>query len=149
MPFNFHLQSVLDYRRTLVDRRRAEVAAAERHLRLEEDLLAGLHAAHAYAMAAYQTDVDCTVDVAQSDQLGLHLRELETSIAMQAGALDRARATYECARAELLELEKDAKSLEKLRDRQLEQYETEARRRERAEATEVTATFHRRFQESR
>lgn len=148
MPFSFRLQSVLDYRQALADRKRAEVAVAERQLREEENRLAALYVAHAQAMDGYEFGQDVQVDVTHLDHLTVHLQELETSIAIQVGAVERMEAVHESARAELLGLEKDAKTLEKLRDRQHEEYEAEAGRRDRIDANEVALTFHRRFKGS-
>ena len=148
MAFNFRLQNVLDYRRGLADRMKADVAITERQLRDEEARLAQLYADHEQTLARLATPDDFSVDIGQIEHATIHLDTIEHGIATQRAQLERARATYEQARAALIALEKDAKTLEKLRERQAHEYTAESNRKEQADASEITATFHRRFQDA-
>ncbi len=63
--------------------------------------------------------------------------------------IERCRRETEAAQAQLVELSKEMKALEKLRERQQDEYLQEDARRERAETSELASLRHRWMQVAR
>lgn len=151
MPaFRFRLQSVLDYRASLVDRARLELAALQARLHEAEDTLAALRRAEQDALhelAAAQAAK--RLDLAEVTRLLEYVDALAEQIAAQRQVVERRRQEADDQQQRVLELAQAARVLEKLRDRQLEEYLQEDARRERAETSEIAAQRHQRLQVTR
>ena len=148
--FKFRLQSILDYRAGLVDRARMEVGALQAREREEELVRERLQgeeqATHALAAAL---QVGGALDLAELTRLLASADAIEARIADQDEVVEACRREIDEATARLVELSKDAKALEKLRDRQQEEYVQEDARRERAETSELASLRHRLLQVAR
>lgn len=140
MPFKFNLQSVLDYRQSLVDTAQTELMAAQAALQQEEKALDALRA-HERTTARRLHDAQHKPRI--SIPTVLQIMEESTLVGMrindQVQLIQRRAAEVERARAHLAELLKDVKSLEKLRERRAEEHEQEERRLETAEMGELAA----------
>jgi flagellar FliJ protein len=143
--FKFRLQNVLDYRRTLVDRTHFELATAQARLREEEQDLERLRAAESAATTRLSEVQRQQVHLPEVLQLSDHLSVLLGRIAEQSGAVDRARAEVERLHQQAVAQSKDAKALEKLRDRQSEETAVEQRRLEQIETSELAALQYQRL----
>ncbi len=148
--FKFRLQSILEYRAGLVDRVRLEVAAL--HVQLchamdvREDLRADLHATFA---ALNDIQAGGALDMAELTRLMAGAEAIEDRIEAQGFVVERCRRDVDEATARLVELSKAAKALEKLRERQRDEFRQEDARRERAETSELASLRHRSMQVAR
>lgn len=147
VQFNFRLQSVLEYRRSLADRLQIALADRLRQVQDAELRLADLHQSREQALDSLGASRDDVLDLNLATHLGIHVEQLEMEIQAQGEVIERARGEYEQVRAELLELEKSAKTLEKLRDRQRDEWSADELRREQAELSELASVFHQRASE--
>jgi flagellar protein FliJ len=148
--FKFRLQSILDYRASLVDRARQEVGAARARLRQEEERLKRLRMgvrASLDALALAQGGGALDLDEVARLQAGVEV--LERRIEEQHLVVAGARHEAELAQARLVGLSKDAKALEKLRERQQEEWAADTARREQAELSELASLRHRWMQAAR
>ena len=148
--FTFRLQSVLDYRAGLVDRARMVVGALQAREREEELVRERLRAAESatHAMLA-ALQIGGALDMAELTRLMGAADALAARIEEQGHVIARCRQETEEAQAQLVELSKDAKALEKLRERQQAEYLQEDARRERVETSELASLRHRWMQATR
>ena len=154
----FRLQPVLDYRTTLVDRLRLELAALRRRQQAEAERLAALQAAERQALAALRAQQAPTavpdstasvrsessngeessmLDLPQLMQLTEHLHLLEARIAAQQEVVARLATEEAELQQRIVAQSKDVKALEKLRDRQQEEHARAEARLERRETSEL------------
>ena len=148
--FKFRLQSILDYRSGLVDRVRMEVGALQARQREEELVRERLRAVEGATFAALaELQVGGALDMAELNRLMEAADALATRIEEQGLVIERCRRETDEAQARLVELSKEAKALEKLRERQQDEYLQEDARRERAETSELASLRHRWMQVAR
>jgi flagellar FliJ protein len=140
MPtFSFRLQKVLEYRQALVDRLSAELASLRRSHEQAESRLADLHCAERSALSQLGARREATLDIPEMIQTAGHLDSLRGQIAEQASVVHRISQEVNAMRSDLLEGAKNARTLQRLRDRQAEEHLQEARRQDGRDAGEVTA----------
>lgn len=142
--FAFRLQSVLDYRESLVDRARMELAALQSLLRDAEETLDALRQAEHEGLdelAAAQRNT--TLDLPDITRLLEYIQAVGERIEEQREVIVRRRHDVEAQQEQLVALARDAKALEKLRERQHEEHQQDDLRRERDEMSEIAATRHR------
>lgn len=142
--FNFRLQSILDYRRSLVDQLRTELAGLQLKCQQEENEVAALEAAEWNAINALATTRQESVDMSQALQVEERLALVQKSIALQTEVVERIRAQIEGMREDLLELTKESKALEKLRERHQEEFVRDGQRLERIDTSDLGALQFRR-----
>ena len=147
--FRFRLQSVLDYRRTLVDRTQMEVAALRQRQRQEEEILEALRASERTTLARLQRAQQATLDRPTLTHLLDHIQVLTARIAEQESVVELRRREADELQEKLVGLAKEAKALEKLRQRQEEVYAQESLRQERLESSEAAALQYRRLRRAR
>lgn len=138
----FRLQSVLDYRRNLVDNARLQLASLQMRCASEEERLSQLRASERNVIAEIHERQQGIVKVPEVMRLNEHLNVLARRISDQWSSVQRVRAEMERARGTLLDLTKDMKALEKLQERQLEEAAWETMRVERNETSEIAARRH-------
>jgi flagellar export protein FliJ len=142
--FAFRLQSVLDYRTSVVDRARLELAALQGRLRDAEDTLAGLQQSVRDAVAELAAAQRAgTLDLPEISRLLEYGQVLDQRIAEQQEVIARRQVDVDAQHEQVVALARDAKALEKLKDRQHEEYQQEDARRERDETSEIAAIRHR------
>jgi len=142
--YKFRLQSILDYRAGLVDRARMEVAALQTRQRGEEEArerLRGDERATLAALARIQTGG--ALDLAELTRLMGSVDALGARIEQQGLVIERCRREADEAQARLVALSMDAKALEKLRERQREEFLIEGARRDQTEMSELASLRHR------
>jgi flagellar export protein FliJ len=148
--FAFRLQNVLDYRMSLVDRARFELAALQVLLDDAEAILAALQQLSRDALAELMaTQTSAILDVAEITRLLEYGEVVASQIVEQRQVIEARRAAMHEQQQIVIGLARDAKALEKLRDRQVEEFQQEDARRERSETSEIASTRHQRFQVSR
>jgi flagellar protein FliJ len=139
----FKLQSVLDYRRNLVDNARLQLAGLEMRCADEDERLSQLRTSEREVIHEIHERQRNVVNVPDLMRLNEHLNVLAQRISNQWAAVQRLRTEIERARGVLLDLTKDMKALEKLQERQGEELAWETMRVERLETSEVAARRHR------
>ena len=138
----FRLQSVLDYRRNLVDGARLQLAGLAMRCTTEEERLERLRKSERDVVHEIHERQRSIVDVPEVMRLNEHLNVLAQRISNQWSAVQRLRGEIERARGTLLGLTKDMKALEKLQERQAEELAWAAMRLERSETSEIAARTH-------
>ncbi|MCC7106575.1 MAG: flagellar export protein FliJ [Chloroflexi bacterium] len=146
---DFRLQSVLDYRQSLVDRSLMELAALQHRQAQEEQRLEALRTAERVACARLEMAHDDILDMPAIRQLNEHLTFLTTRIQQQQTVVQRLRGEVVQLQQALPDLAKDVKALEKLRERKLIEHARHERRLERIESGEIAADRFRRLRAAR
>ena len=144
MPkFHFRLQPVLDHRLRQEEVAQVELAQAQTAQLKEESALQALHAAEAAAIDELERQrFTGRLDI-EALQLGLgYLGVLKAQILRQTHVVARARQHTEAKRQELVARVQERKTLERLRERQLEAFTREQNRAEAREADELVIMRH-------
>ena len=148
--YKFRLQSILDYRTGLVDRARMEVAALQARQRREEEVRERLRGNERATLAALaRIQAGGTLDLAELTRLIGSIDALAARIEEQDLVVESCRRETDEAQARLVALSIDAKALEKLRERQRDEFLLEGARREQAETSELASLRHRWIQLAR
>lgn len=143
MPvFRFTLESVLKLRNQSRDECRRQLGLAMSQLKqieqLDRQILAEQDDLRAYLKELSQQG---TVPVGMVSRCHMHLAQLERKRQQVLIAWAEARQRVEAQRAKLVEADQQVKVMEKLRDRQWEDYQKEQARRLRLEQEEVQAAY--------
>jgi flagellar protein FliJ len=145
--FRFRLQNVLDYRAGLADRARQELGVLQARVREAEEALAALFRAEQHALQQLgEAQSAPMMDLAAITRLLEYGQILTIRIAEQRGVIAQRQEEADAKQQEVIALAKDAKALEKLRERQLEEFQQDDARREQAETSEIAAIRHQRLQ---
>lgn len=146
--FRFRLQRVLDLREQVVEARRVALAAAlarEREVRQHLDALEGEMGRRLQALAVRERE---GVTVAELAPIRRYLEWLGQEREQAQTLLEAARAEVARRREELFRARQEARVLERLRERRLEQHRQDELRSELAQADDlVQSRFQRRTQE--
>jgi flagellar FliJ protein len=150
MPaFVFRLQNVLDYRSGLADRARQELGVLQTYLREAEATLAALLEAEQQALRELGTMQTAPfLDLAEITRMIEYGQVLAQEIVEQHHHVEERRQDVARQKERVIALAKDAKALEKLRERQLEEYQQVDNRREQSETSEIASIRHQRLQVS-
>ena len=147
--FRFRLQSVLDYRTGLADRARQELGVLQARVREAEEELAALRRSEQRALQQLgEAQCSTALDFAEITRLLEYGIVLEQQIEAQQQVIAQRQQKADAQQQNVIALAKDASALEKLRERQLEEYQQDDIRREQAETSEIASTRHQRFQVS-
>lgn len=147
--FRFRLQSVLDYRTGLADRARQELGVLQARVREAEEELAALHRSEQRALQQLgEAQRAKALDFAEITRLLEYGIVMEQQIETQRQVIAQRQQEADAQQQKVIALAKDAKALEKLRERQLEEYQQDDIRREQAETSEIASTRHQRLQVS-
>jgi flagellar export protein FliJ len=148
--FKFRLQSILDFRSGLVDRARMEVGALQARQRDQELVRERLRTEERATFDALaEQQAGGALDMAELTRLMGAADALATRIEEQGLVIERCRREADAAQVQLVELSKEAKALEKLRERQQDEHLQDDARRERAETSELASLRHRWMQVAR
>ena len=147
--FVFRLQNVLDYRTGLADRARQELAVLQARVSEAEEALANLRRSEQRALTQLTAaQASHALDLAEITRLLEYGQVLEGRIDDQHQVIAQRQQEANAQQEKVIALAKDARALEKLRERQQEEYQLEDARRERDETSEIASTRHQRFQVS-
>src|SRR3954464_5020686 len=148
MPgFAFRLQNVLDYRAGLADRARQELGVLQTYLRGAEATLAALLKAEQQSLRSLaEAQSSRLLDMPEITRLLEYGQVLAQEIVEQRHHVEERQQDVANQQARVVALAKDAKALEKLRERQLEEFQLEGNRREQAETSEIASVRHQRQQ---
>ena len=149
MGFVFRLQNVLDYRAGLADRARQELAALQARVREAQDELAALQRSEQRALQQLgAAQAEATLDLAEITRLLEYGLVMDQQIEAQEQVITQRQQEADAQQQQVIALAKDAKALENLRERQLEEFQQDDARREQAETSEIASTRHQRLQAS-
>ena len=149
MGFVFRLQNVLDYRAGLADRARQELAALQARVREAQDERDALQRSEQRALQQLGiAQAEDTLDLAEITRLLEYGLVLDQQIEAQEQVIAQRQQEADAQQQQVIALAKDAKALEKLRERQLEEFQQDDARREQAETSEIASTRHQRLQAS-
>ena len=150
MPgFVFRLQNVLDYRTGLADRARQELGVLQARVREAEEELAALQRSEQRALQRLgEAQATEALDLAEITRLLEYGTVLDQRIEAQYQVIAQRQQEADAQQQQVIALAKDAKALEKLRERQLEAHRQDDARREQAETSEIGSTRHQRLQAS-
>ena len=147
--FRFRLQNVLEYRTGLADRARQELGVLQARVREAEEELATLLRFEQRALQALGTAQSSgALDFAEITRLLEYGEVLTGRILQQHETIAERQRAVDEQQERVVALAKEAKALEKLRERQLEEFQIEDARREQAESSEIAAVRHQRAQGS-
>jgi flagellar export protein FliJ len=147
--FVFRLQNVLDYRAGLADRARQELGALQASLREAQEHLATLQRAEQRALRSLNhSQTAAMLDLPEITRMLEYGEVLATQIVVQQQVVAECQRAVDAQQERLVALSKDAKALEKLRDRQVVEFQQEDGRREQAETSEIASGRHQRQQVS-
>lgn len=145
--FRFRLQNVLDYRLGLADRARQELGVLQTHLREAEEVLDALHANERRALHQLgECHQAVPLDLHEISYLLECGQLLAQRIVAQRQVIAERQQAVDAQQQVVVGLAKDAKALEKLRERQEEEHAQEEHRREQAETSEIASMRHQRAQ---
>jgi flagellar export protein FliJ len=146
MPgFNFRLQNVLNYRTGLADRARQELGALQARVREAEEELATLHRFEQRALEQLgEAQSAALMDLPAISRLLEYGQILTQRIVEQHQVIVQRQQEADAQQQRVIALAKDARALEKLRERQSEEYQQDDLRREQAESSEIASTRHQR-----
>ena len=148
MPrFTFRLQTVLEHKQRLEELAQLEHARAQAAQDHEERSLAQLHDAEARGFAELERQrFDGRLDI-ESLQLGMtYLDALKVQITRQAQIVARVRRATEVKREALVASMQERKALERLREKQLKDFQVAELRREQVAQDEMVVMRHGRTQ---
>jgi flagellar export protein FliJ len=146
MAYSFRLQSVLDYRKLIVDRLWQEIASIEARRQDEQARLRDLTSAEAATLAALGERREKGLDGKQVVELAELLDVIQSQISERDSILRSLEHEADDLRRKAEDLDRRMKALEHMRDRQLDEHRLDQQRFERAATSEVAATFLRRQQ---
>ena len=120
--FQFELETVLSYKRQVLDALQVEHAAALVELRKQQELIETLWASYQAYSEEYRIRCAEGLDIRDvlSYQAGLRARERE--IQQETDYLAELRKKEEAKRSEVVTAKQDTSSIEKLREKKLESY---------------------------
>ncbi len=120
--FRFELETVLAYKQQMLDALQVEHAAALAELRRQQELIESLWASYKIYSEEYRVRCAAGLDIRDvlSYQAGLRARERE--IQQETDYLAELRKKEEAKRSEVVTAKQDTSSIEKLREKKLENY---------------------------
>lgn len=142
--FTFRLQPVLDHRRRLEDQAKQEFARAKSHELRARETLTNMECAFGegqYEMAeATQNDID----LAEVSACQRYLDRLKTAMLNQSDLVTTLHVASEEKRTGVVDGMKARKIVERLKERQYEQFKIDINRLEQKQTDELATTRHRR-----
>ncbi len=120
--FNFNLETVLSYNNQVLDNIKSEYATALQIVRKQQLKLDNLINKHIKLNAQIREKEITGIAVAEAMSYEIGLRVLEKKIKDETKILHELEKQAEAKRVELLEAKKDAMTMEKLKDKSLEEY---------------------------
>jgi flagellar export protein FliJ len=145
--FVFRLQNVLDYRAGLADRARQELGVLQGRVREAEEELAALHRSEQRALQQLgDAQAGDALDLAEITRLLEYGQVLDQRIEELHQVVAQRQQEADAQQQKVIALAKDARALEKLRERQMEEFQQDDNRRELAEMGEIASVRHQRLQ---
>ncbi|MBN1826864.1 MAG: flagellar export protein FliJ [Candidatus Eisenbacteria bacterium] len=135
--FRFRLQKVMNVKQCIEDRKKQDLAVAERTLEREERALSSLHDLEEECRRAVLEQRTGRIDIAWEEVHRARFDRLMRDICRQIEAVEHSRRRVSREREELVECSKERKTLEKLRENNLIEHMREWLRSEQKETDEI------------
>lgn len=120
--FKFALETVLSYKQQVLDALEAEHAAAVSKVRAQEKILDAVWQEYRDCNAQYREKKAEGITITEAMIFESSLRSAELHIQRETDRLEKLQQEAEKKREEMVEAKIDTSSLEKLKDKKLEQY---------------------------
>lgn len=120
--FRFSLETVLEYKNQALDALRAEHGAILARVRAQEKVIEDLEAEYREADADFTQRKLEGINVLDAMSFEQYLRSLERKLQEEYRKLDRLRQMEEQKRSQVVEARKETATIEKLKERKLEDY---------------------------
>jgi flagellar FliJ protein len=137
MPYRFRLQSVLDFRNSMVTRLQLELANIEAKALEEQTRLQTLRDGEQNVLQTLSTAREKGLDGQRIRQNAELLEVLQTELGQRLLVLHRLRSEADELRRKLESSLTRSKALENLRDRQIDEYRVDEQRQERVATGEI------------
>lgn len=128
--FQFSLDTVLEYKQQVLDSLQAEHGALADLVRRQELTLAGVKSRYAKTNREYREKAAAGMQVAEAITYETGLQVLEREIFRETEKLQNFRRQADAKRREMVSAKQDTASIENLRERKLDSYLKEYRKRE-------------------
>ena len=138
--FNFRLQPVLEHRRRLEDQAKLELARAKIAERQARDVLSSMEIAFGDGQSDMADARRDEIDASEVAVYQRYLDRLKQDIAEQGSVVTTLHSCSEERRSEVMDGMKARKVVEKLKERQYQQYRIEANRDEQKQVDEFATT---------
>lgn len=138
--FDFPLETVLGYKRQLLDSLLGELGAAQALTRQQEAVLEQARSHYLQQQEDFAEKSRQGISVPEALMYENGLRSLELELEREARKLEKLRVQEEAARERVVEAKKETRSLEKLKDKKLDGYNKTARKQEEAMVEEFVTT---------
>ena len=136
----FRLQQVLEYRQQVEELKNQELAVLAQQRQIAEEALQLLHRqAEEQRDTLARQDAAGRLDPARRQRSLAYIEHVETVIVSQRDVCAALEERVQESRAQLVEVKKDTRMLERLRERRLAEIAREADRRATAEADDLTS----------
>ena len=135
--FNFKLGSILKLNESIEDQKKNEFAKAAAELNRQRGMLNALVLEKGSCVAGFQNAVKERIDPQQNDMRGKYIKLLSKRIEAKTIDVKKCEDILESRRIELIEATKEKKKLEKLKEKQYEQYIIDEKREEQKITDEV------------
>ncbi len=123
--FKFSLETVLSYKQQVLDALEAEHATAMAKVHTQEQVLDGVWREYRECNAQYREKKAEGISITEAMIFESSLRSAELHIQRETDRLEKLRQAAEAKREEMVAAKIDTSSLEKLKDKKLEQYRKE------------------------
>ena len=138
--FRFSLETVLDYKRQVLDSLQIEHGAIQARVRAQEERLRVLEGQHLDLDQEFSRRKLEGISILEAMKYEQYLRAAERAIEEAEAALADLRRQEEAKRAEVVEAKKETSSIEKLREKKLDSYNKILQKREEAMIDELVST---------
>lgn len=128
--FRFSLDTVLDYKRQMLDSAKTEYGTAEADVNRQENIVHAVEQNYADYNNSYRTRQTAGMTVAEAMLAQNALRALEKEIRIELDRLYKLRRRAEEKRQIMVEAKKDTSTIEKLREKKLDTYNKELQKSE-------------------
>ena len=128
--FKFALETVLSYKQQVLDALEAEHAAAVAKVRAQEKILDAVWQEYRDCNAQYREKKAEGITITEAMIFESSLRSAELHIQRETDRLEKLQQEAEKKREEMVEAKIDTSSLEKLKDKKLEQYRKDEQKNE-------------------
>jgi len=139
MAFKYKFQSILDLKIRLEDQKKSKYGEANEELKRQQDKLEMLFDERRHQCDLMRDKGKTGVTPKELIVYNNYMERLKRSIEIQKVVVDRAKKAAEQARLELVEVAKQRKMFETLKEKQMEEYWEEYYRKEQAQLDEIVS----------
>ncbi|MFA5527267.1 MAG: flagellar export protein FliJ [Peptostreptococcales bacterium] len=135
MKFEYSLNGVLNYRKTVEDLKKHELNHAKKEVKLQEDKLREMKSE--YSNLLEEIISKGSFDVLEQKQYYRYLENVKEKLEMQRGRVESCNQLCDSVRASVIDAQKDRKIMEKLEQKEWKKFLLEMKREEDKEFNEM------------